>query len=105
MTLTNYESPDVFEAEVLRIARALWPQAEYDGAAMIANKERDGVFITEESIHLLETTAEKRKEKAAKDADKLIELYKMYQGKNSDKAIQCWIVFRHEPTAEQREAI
>lgn len=104
MSLIDFEHPDIFEAEVLRIARALWPQAEYDGSTMALNKERDGVFITEECIHLLEATAEKKKDKAIKDATKLVELYKFHQNIARDKPIQCWLVFRHEPTAEQRDA-
>jgi len=68
------------------------------------HKERDGVFITEECIHLIEATAEKKKDKAVKDATKLAELYKIYQSIAQDKPIQCWLVFRHEPTAEQRDA-
>jgi len=104
MKLIDFEQPDIFEAEVLRIARALWPQAEYDGSTMADHKERDGVFITEECIHLLEATAERKKEKAIKDATKLAEHYKIFQNIAQDKPIQCWLVFRHEPTAEQRDA-
>lgn len=100
-----YEDPAIYEVEVLRIARALWPQAEYQGSAMHGGRERDGVFITEECIHLIEATADKKKEKALKDAGKLSELYQHFRNRHQDKPIQCWLVFRHEPTAEQRDVV
>ncbi len=52
----SYEEPAVFENEVRRIARAIWPSAQYSGAAIAESRERDGIFETEElyrdSIHL-----------------------------------------------------
>ena len=41
-----------FESEVRRVARQLWPDAEGGGAETIENRERDGVFQTEDVIHL-----------------------------------------------------
>jgi hypothetical protein len=45
-----------FEDEVRRIARLLWPTAEYGGAVIEDDRERDGVFINDEFIHLIECT-------------------------------------------------
>jgi len=45
-----------FENEVRRIARQLWPAAAHDGAAIINGRETDGVFVTEECVHLIECT-------------------------------------------------
>jgi hypothetical protein len=38
------------------VARQLWPEAQYDGAQVLDGRERDGVFETEDCIHLLEAT-------------------------------------------------
>jgi hypothetical protein len=67
--------PHHFEEEVMRIARYRWPTAEFGGSSKIDEKERDGVFITEDIIHLLECTTSRTKAKAEKDLGKLHELY------------------------------
>jgi hypothetical protein len=46
----------VFEKMVVNVARNLWPAAEYSGSEMHGGKECDGVFVTEDVIHLLECT-------------------------------------------------
>jgi len=46
--LTEQEQKSFFENEVRRIARELWPQAEYDGSLIVDGRERDGIFETEE---------------------------------------------------------
>ncbi len=46
-----FEDEHAFENEVRRIARLLWPAAQYGGAAIEDNKERDGIFESEESVH------------------------------------------------------
>ena len=47
-------------AEVLRIARHLWPSAAFGGAAIEEGRERDGIFVTEEMVHLIEATHSER---------------------------------------------
>lgn len=99
------EDPYIFENTVRNIARNLWPTARYSGATIISDKERDGVFETEECIHLLEATADRKRDKAQKDAEKLVELYKKKKNEQKDRAILCWLITRHEPTAEQRDVV
>jgi len=96
------EDPQQFEQEVLRIARFRWPSAEFGGSEIVDGRERDGVFETEDVIHLLEATTSRGKEKALKDLGKLHELYKKYRGIAQGKAIKCWFVTKFEPTADQR---
>lgn len=43
-----------FENEVRRVAHTLWTEARYSGAVNVDGRERDGIFETEECIHLLE---------------------------------------------------
>lgn len=69
---------------------------------MFTGRERDGIFITEDCIHLVECTTSREKAKAQKDLLKLFELYKEHRKNNQERAIKCWFVTKHEPTAEQR---
>lgn len=63
-----------FEDEVRRIARLLWPSAQYGGAAMEDGRERDGVLESEEFVHLIECTVSRSKQKAQEDLEKLHKL-------------------------------
>ena len=58
---------EYFEDEVRRIARELWPSAEFSGSTIVDGRERDGVFETEDCIHVVEATTSRRKEKAKED--------------------------------------
>lgn len=91
-----------FENEVRRIARALWNASISDGAVIVDGRERDGVFITEEMVHLLECTMDRTKRKAEEDIRKLIELAKKYRKQYQMKGIKGWFVTLDEPTADQR---
>ncbi|MEK7996558.1 MAG: NACHT domain-containing protein [Planctomycetota bacterium] len=99
-----HEEHKEFENEVLRVARALWPAARYSGSVRIDGRERDGVFETEECIHLIEATTSRRLEKAKEDISKLVGLASKLQKTTSSKAMRCWFVTREEPTADQRHA-
>lgn len=100
-----HEEDEDFENEVRRIARALWPEAQYSGAAIIDGRERDGIFETEECINLLEATTSRKLDKAKQDIDKLVGLAMKFQRSLSYKAVHCWLVTRDEPTADQRQAV
>lgn len=50
MTSTDREDQRLFENEVRRIARELWPEAQYGGARIIDGSQRDGVFETEDCV-------------------------------------------------------
>jgi hypothetical protein len=96
------DSDELFEDEVRRVARALWPAARYSGATKIEDRERDGVFETEECIHLVEATTSRKLEKAKQDIKKLVTLATKLQRTTTSKAIRAWFVTRDEPTADQR---
>ena len=93
-----------FENEARRVARALWPEARYSGAANVDGRERDGIFETEECIHLLEATTSRRQVKAKEDVGKLVALASKLQRSTHNKAVRGWFVTRDEPTADQRQA-
>lgn len=103
MTSNDREEHQHFENEVRRIARELWPSAQYSGALLVDGRERDGYFETEDCLHLLEATVSRAKDKAQMDIKKLVGLTKTLQQKFQHKAIKCWFITKHEPTAEQRE--
>lgn len=103
--MTEPEQEKLFEDEVRRVARELWPQAEYDGAIVMEGRERDGIFETEECVHLIERTVSRAQQKAKDDAQKLATLAKKLQPKHPQKAIKCWFITREEPSPDQRTAI
>lgn len=100
---SDRQEHDAFENEVRRIARQLWPDAQYAGARLVDGRERDGYFETEDCIHLIEATVSRAKDKAQYDIKKLVTLAKKLQPQNQHKAIKGWFVTKSEPTAEQRE--
>lgn len=100
---TQINEPESFEDEVRRIARHLWPAAKYDGAAMEGGRERDGVFITQDCVHLVEATTSRSKKKAQQDTKKLVKLARRMTKGHPAKAIKCWFITLHEPTADQRQ--
>ena len=105
MITTEQEQEKTFENEVRRIARELWPQAEYDGALVMEGRERDGIFETEECVHLIECTVSRAQQKAKDDAHKLAALAKKLQPKHPQKAIKCWFITRDEPSPDQRTSV
>ncbi len=90
-----------FEDEVRRVARARWPQAEYDGAANVEGREYDGVFETDDVVHFVECTTWRTKDKAEKDIGKLAgRVRKVLSGHR--RLAQGWFITASEPTADQR---
>lgn len=94
-----------FENEVRETARHLWPQAEFSGSNNYGGRERDGVFVTDEMVHLIESTVSRRKDKAEQDAKKLANLVKSMQSQYPMKGVKGYFITSDEPTAEQREAV
>lgn len=101
----GYEEDLRFENEVRRIARARWPQAQFDGACILSGRERDGIFDTEEVVHFIEATTSKRADKAKEDTKKLFQLISEHQRSGSIKGAIGWFVTLDEPTADQRDAV
>jgi hypothetical protein len=62
-----FDTDSEFEDEVRRIARDFWPSAAFGGSAIIAGRERDGIFVTDDVVHLVECTTSRRKDKAQQD--------------------------------------
>lgn len=94
-----------FEKEVRNIARQLWPEAFGGGSEVIDGKERDGIYITEETVHLIECTTSRTKDKAEKDVGKLSALAKQMQKRYPDKGVKGWFITQDEPTADQRAVV
>ena len=94
-----------FEDEVRRIGRLLWPTAEFAGATLAEGRERDGIFITEECVHIVECTTSRKKEKAEEDVKKIFQLGRTLRPSYPQKVIKGWMVTLEEPTADQRAAV
>lgn len=101
MTLSN----ETFENLVRDTARHLWPQAEFSGSTKDEGRERDGVFVTDEMVHLIESTTSRSKDKAEQDTKKLATLAKSMQRQYPMKGVKGFFITRDEPTADQREAV
>jgi hypothetical protein len=102
METYNLLDDKAFENEVRRIARELWPQAAYQGKLKIEGLEPDGVFETEDCIHLVEATTSRGQEKARIDIKKLTGLSQKLRQVRPDMAVKCWFITRQEPTGDQR---
>lgn len=94
-----------FEQRVREIARILWPSAEWGGASVRLGRERDGVFVTEDVVHIVEATTSRRRDTVEENARKTISLIKELRKDHPNKAMRGWIVTRDEPTADQRDTI
>ncbi len=101
----SYNEDLLFENEVRRIARARWPQAQFDGAVMKDGKERDGVFETDDVVHYVEATTSRRADKAKDDTKKMFGTMAEQQRSGSMKGAVGWFVTKEEPTADQREEV
>ena len=92
-----------FEKEVRRIASLLWPTAAAgSGSVIIDGREHDGVYETEECIHLVECTTSRQKYKAVEDTNKMSAVAEKLRKARRDKAVKCWFVTREDVTADQR---
>ena len=69
----------------------------------MGGRERDGLFRTEDCIHVVEATTSRSKEKAKNDLLKISRLLRGLQTGNESRAVRGWFVTRDEPTAEQRD--
>ncbi|MBM4111561.1 MAG: hypothetical protein FJ254_09450 [Phycisphaerae bacterium] len=91
----------VFEADVRRVAESLWPSA-YGGSGLVDGRERDGVYESDDAVHLIEVTVSKKLEKAKQDLSKLVELHRKRKLTTRDKIVKAWWVVRDGLSPEQR---
>ena len=107
MLSAQSESGPDFELRCLAIARALHDPLGLQGSVMFRGRERDGLFVNHEEIHVYEFTTSRQKDKAVKDGEKIAEVLSAVGGTpaNAFKSRTGWFVTRDEPTADQRSAI
>jgi hypothetical protein len=99
---TTWVSGKDFERDVTRIARALWPSSWVGGALVLHGRERDGVYVTEEAVHIVECTTSRAMQKATDDIEKSVKLSRELRKQYPDKPVQCWFITADEPTPDQR---
>jgi hypothetical protein len=85
------------------VARALWPTARYTGPQLADGRERDGLFETDEVVHIVEATTSRQRDKIAQDLSKTARLIRSRQNQESTRAVRGWIITKDDPTAEQAE--
>ncbi len=72
---------------------------------MLAGRERDGVFETEESINFIEATVSAGTAKAREDTKKLFKAISSHNRTGTLKIAIGWFVTKNEPTADQRKEV
>ncbi|MGH9690003.1 MAG: hypothetical protein ACRD4C_02670 [Candidatus Acidiferrales bacterium] len=97
-----FSDHQAFENEIRRLARLLWPAAQYNGAAIENGRERDGVFETDEFVNIVECTVSRQKQKAQHDLQKIQKLVRKYEVRSPQKFVKGWFITLEEPTADQR---
>lgn len=93
-----------FEQEVRRVIRLLYPEAA-GGSDISEGRERDGVFISEENVVIVEATVSHDKSKAESDARKIANHAKQLAARYPYKAVKGFFVTKDEPTAHQVDAV
>ena len=96
-----------YEARALALARAIHDPLGIQGSMMVLGQERDGVFVSDEAIHVFEFTTRRDKDKARSDGTKLADLldHLAKEQSNRFKTRTGWFVTADEPTADQADAI
>ncbi len=97
-------TPSEFEDEVRRVARALWPSSQAQGAAIVDGREVDGLYQSEEVIHHVEATMDRTVAKARHDGPKLRDHLKRNRS-GRGKFAKAWFVTYHDPTGDQRKVL
>ena len=91
----------VFEQEVRTVARAYWDLATGDGGAeRINNDEIDCVCHTEDVVHIIECTTDRKMDKFRTQVTKLTNARSYLQ--RQGEIVKPWIITKEEPTADQR---
>lgn len=96
-----------FEVRALALARAIHDPLGLQGPMVVLGRERDGVFVSDDAIHVFEFTTRRDKEKARSDGAKLADLldHLAKDHSNKFKTRTGWFVTADEPTADQADAI
>lgn len=100
----NRVDDQAFEDEVRRIAALLYPDPQ-GGASIEQGRERDGVYVTEDTVALVEATRSTGLEKAQKDGAKLKSLANEMARKYPYHAVKAFFITEKDPTAHQLDAI
>lgn len=102
----NQREEALFEEEVLRVSRALFAKNKpFQGSVILDSSERDGLFIGDDIIAVVEATVSKKLDKAKKDGKKLKQACADLSKQYPLRAVKGYFVTRDEPTAEQRQYI
>lgn len=93
-----------FEDEVRRIAALLYPDI-HGGATVEGGRERDGIYVTDDTVVIIEATRSASQEKAAKDGAKLKSLAQEKARQFPYHAVKAFFVTEQDPTGHQLDVI
>lgn len=97
MTIFGHE----FEEEVRQLARCIWNLPSGGGASDFINGEEiDCICRTEDVIHLVECTTEKKLAKIQDDTKSLLKVKQYLE--RAGNTVRPWIITFHEPTPDQQ---
>ncbi|MFJ3058223.1 NACHT domain-containing protein [Herbaspirillum sp. NPDC087042] len=99
----SWPTSEMFEQEVRRVARALYPALGPTGASLHEGRERDAVFSDGETFYIIEATCNPLKQKAIDDLEKSISLKQQLQKENPDSNFKIFFITSKDPTADQSE--
>lgn len=91
-------NPSDFESLVRRLSRIKW-QTD-GGSENVGGSQIDGVYRTDECIHLVEATIERDMKKVREDINKLVAAKR--EEEKTAFLVACWMVMLSEPTPDQR---
>lgn len=94
-----------FESEVHRVCSLLYPGDVYGGPTNVDGQERDGIYVTDDLVVIVEATTSATKAKAEKDGKKLKQLADSLSRKYPYKGIKAYFITRQEPTADQMDVV
>lgn len=93
-----------FEDEVRRIAALLYPDV-HGGASVEGGRERDGVYVTDDTVAIIEATRSASQAKAQKDGAKLKSLAQEKARQYPYHAIKAFFVTEQDPTGHQLDVV
>jgi hypothetical protein len=101
----THDEESMFEDEVRRVARQLWPEDQFAGAREIGGRERDWIFLTDDLVNIVECTVSRWKDKAVDETKRIVGAARILTKEYPDRLMKGWFVTCDEPTIDQKKEI
>ena len=91
---------------MIRVARAVFaPDRPFQGSTFLDSRERDGIFVGDDLVVIVEATTGRSLEKAKKDGAKLLQAVNTLSKQHRFKGVRGYFITKEEPTPDQRRHI